>query len=510
MVLMSLREPLLAKTTCPKCGYVRKPSETAPDWQCPSCGIVYAKFDAAPRVARIAAHVVAPLSAAPVGLEGKDAWVEGHAALAAGQGRLFVESKENLRLYAVGALLWVGFVAFILTGLFTTIKEVPGIAVPFFGVFLVFAGVGAVQGLRNLRAYTIFGTVRLALERVPRVGGELRGAVEFDSGAAALPRLVAELVCLREIPTARSNRNAPDPEVLFSGKAVLEVHAEGGHRRACFVFAIPASARPSGEEAGSENLDVPPILKWKLSIKGSYAGGDLQRSFAPEVLPAGPHADELPSQQAAAAAAVALVAANLLPLALVIAGLGNVGGLVTLYWAENVVIGCYTVLRMLEAGRGPAIEKASRTAFFLVHYGMFCLVQGILVTTFFLSREQYEAMLALAPWPGPLVFLQQLWLGANAMGLFSPEALLLPLLALGASHGVSFYTNYLRNGRYLTARAQDSFWRPYPRMILLQLCIIGGGIFIARHGTTVPLLAILVIGKTLMDLSLHRRANRAG
>ena len=34
--------------TCPKCQYVRKPSDAAPDWQCPSCGIVYAKFGTAP------------------------------------------------------------------------------------------------------------------------------------------------------------------------------------------------------------------------------------------------------------------------------------------------------------------------------------------------------------------------------------------------------------------------------------------------------------------------------
>lgn len=30
--------------TCPKCGYVRQPHDTAPDYECPKCGIVYAKF----------------------------------------------------------------------------------------------------------------------------------------------------------------------------------------------------------------------------------------------------------------------------------------------------------------------------------------------------------------------------------------------------------------------------------------------------------------------------------
>jgi glutaredoxin len=31
---------------CPKCSYVRRFGETAPDWQCPSCGVAYAKAGA--------------------------------------------------------------------------------------------------------------------------------------------------------------------------------------------------------------------------------------------------------------------------------------------------------------------------------------------------------------------------------------------------------------------------------------------------------------------------------
>jgi len=29
---------------CPKCGYKRKPSDSAPAWQCPSCQVVYGKY----------------------------------------------------------------------------------------------------------------------------------------------------------------------------------------------------------------------------------------------------------------------------------------------------------------------------------------------------------------------------------------------------------------------------------------------------------------------------------
>jgi TPR repeat protein len=57
-------------TTCPKCGYERKPQESVPDWQCPRCGIAYAKAagsstpPAAERSAR-RTHEPEPLYAEP-------------------------------------------------------------------------------------------------------------------------------------------------------------------------------------------------------------------------------------------------------------------------------------------------------------------------------------------------------------------------------------------------------------------------------------------------------------
>jgi hypothetical protein len=44
-------------TTCPKCGYVRKPTDTVPEWECPSCNIAYAKYHAAPAPAAAEAPV---------------------------------------------------------------------------------------------------------------------------------------------------------------------------------------------------------------------------------------------------------------------------------------------------------------------------------------------------------------------------------------------------------------------------------------------------------------------
>lgn len=41
---------------CPKCGYVRQATDTAPDYECPRCGIVYEKFIAAAKARAEAAE----------------------------------------------------------------------------------------------------------------------------------------------------------------------------------------------------------------------------------------------------------------------------------------------------------------------------------------------------------------------------------------------------------------------------------------------------------------------
>jgi glutaredoxin len=38
---------------CPKCNYVRKPTDQAPDWQCPACQVVYAKAQLLQRTAYV-------------------------------------------------------------------------------------------------------------------------------------------------------------------------------------------------------------------------------------------------------------------------------------------------------------------------------------------------------------------------------------------------------------------------------------------------------------------------
>jgi hypothetical protein len=104
----------LAQTVCPKCHYERKPSETAPDWQCPACGIAYAKYHAPAVSAAIAPAGEREMTAAEELDNRRGARVVGLAFIIPGlvvmvQGFRYVEiipgEQEGRFIMAFGALL---------------------------------------------------------------------------------------------------------------------------------------------------------------------------------------------------------------------------------------------------------------------------------------------------------------------------------------------------------------------------------------------------------------------
>ena len=83
---------------------------------------------------------------------------------------------------------------------------------------------------------------------------------------------------------------------------------------------------------------------------------------------------------------VALVIANALPLVGVLFLGWTVFPLVLLYWLENLVVGGFNVTKLLlTQPRQPAywLGKAFLVPFFLVHFGGFTYIHGVLVVAFF-------------------------------------------------------------------------------------------------------------------------------
>ncbi len=184
--------------------------------------------------------------------------------------------------------------------------------------------------------------------------------------------------------------------------------------------------------------------------------------------------------------ALALLAANLVPLAGVLLGQLTLGEVMVLFWSESAIIGFYTALKMAVAGKWAALFAVP---FFVGHFGGFMAVHFMFVYGFFL-----DGFAGGGPEPGAR---------AALTGLFLP--LWPALAALFVSHGVSFAVNFLGQREYAGATVQNLMAAPYKRIVVMHLTIIFGGWLAMLLKTPAPALALLIVLKIAADLRAHTR-----
>ena len=189
---------------------------------------------------------------------------------------------------------------------------------------------------------------------------------------------------------------------------------------------------------------------------------------------------------------IALIVANAVPVVLAIVFGWNVGDVAMFYWWENIVIGIYAMLRIAMAkagGRAMLPAKFFLVPFFTFHYFFFCFVHVIFLQVFFCS----DLFGSTSPDLSSLLDLNELL----------PVAAVIGLAALVFSHGFSFFRNYIVGGEYKTAVSILEMFRPYGRIVVLHIGIIFGGLLIQWFGSPMPMVILLMIGKTLLDIASH-------
>lgn len=200
-----------------------------------------------------------------------------------------------------------------------------------------------------------------------------------------------------------------------------------------------------------------------------------------------------------------LLLANLLPVAGVFWFGWDVGSIVVLYWVENLIVGVWSILKMLVAGGRKALL---RIMFFCVHYGGFCAIHGLFV----LKLTQFTDVDALAAtssdWPGPLAVIGTFIQLVEQILAAAPEQLLWAGLALFISHGASFLLLFIGQQEYREVSARELMIAPYKRIALLHIAVIAGGFLVKALGSPLGLLLALVALKTGMDIMLHIRSHR--
>jgi len=182
----------------------------------------------------------------------------------------------------------------------------------------------------------------------------------------------------------------------------------------------------------------------------------------------------------------------------------DVSSIIVLYWAENLIIGGFTLLKLLLAGKTGALFQM---LFFCIHYGGFCAIHGIFVLE--LTRFAGDRVMpaAAASWPGPLALLQMFSNLVRQVLAAAPEAFLWGCLALLLSHGVSFLLLFIGQREYRHTTVRELMQAPYRRIVVMHIAVIAGGFLVVRLGSPLGLLFALVALKTGMDIILHNRSH---
>lgn len=167
----------------------------------------------------------------------------------------------------------------------------------------------------------------------------------------------------------------------------------------------------------------------------------------------------------------------------------SVAVVMLLYWAENVVVGVFALVRMLVSGavRGPADARGAvfLGAFFVLHYGAFCTGHLIFVVLITLGGAGANAVQTGS------MFVQGPKLVLEAAGVWGVGA-------LAGLHAV-FFIDWLRRGGPRRDDPRNLMGQPYARMILLHLAIIAGGAAAIALGAPVWSVVVLVTLKTAYD-----------
>lgn len=192
-----------------------------------------------------------------------------------------------------------------------------------------------------------------------------------------------------------------------------------------------------------------------------------------------------PASRLVTAEVVAALVFGLIPIAGILLWGWSPFALIFLYWIENVLIGVRTIATMTTSGvlytPATAAGAAALSAFFALHYGLFCLVHGSFIVALFGNNAYTND-------PANLI--------AVATQMFAKQ----PNFAFGVGsialwQIVEFVVFLVREASVVhevTIRSlREMMMAPYPRIVLLHITIILGGFLLAATGW--PVLGVLAL-----------------
>ncbi len=191
-----------------------------------------------------------------------------------------------------------------------------------------------------------------------------------------------------------------------------------------------------------------------------------------------------PPATLASPSTLALIIANLIPLAGAVFLGWKLSDVMVLYWAESAIIGFFNICKIVVIGRWLALLAAP---FFLGHFGGFMSIHFLFIYLFFVKGVSAGSVSG-----GDLAEVGQLFVN-----------LWPALLALFVSHAYSFFHNFIGRQEYRGRTVKMQMSEPYSRIIFMHLVLIFGGGLSILLGQPTPVLIIVIGLKIYFDVKAH-------
>jgi hypothetical protein len=187
---------------------------------------------------------------------------------------------------------------------------------------------------------------------------------------------------------------------------------------------------------------------------------------------------------------MALVAGNVLAVAIAAFYPPITMSIMFLYWAECVVVGAFNVAKMQYVPGHDRADRIGVAVLFLVHYG------GLTFMCFGVLHQLARFELRQRGMP-------QFDFGAYYAGF------IWVVLILAAGHAVSFVRNFLGRREYESRSLDQQMWRPYRRVVLMIGIVFAACCLVIVTQLPTAAALLFVPFKLWADLRAHFREHSA-
>ncbi len=160
---------------------------------------------------------------------------------------------------------------------------------------------------------------------------------------------------------------------------------------------------------------------------------------------------------------IVLTIVNIVPLLGVIYLSWDATTIIVLYWAENLIIGFYNILKIAFLETKALLFNIRHffpILFFCLHFVFFCIAHALLILLFFKVGGENSLFSSGDAWPQFILYFQSLISVVSTFWENRPQGMEVAFIGLFISHGFSFFQNYVLRKEYKSLNSAQLMLQP--------------------------------------------------